>query len=96
MDRDLNEMRHIFSSYLPIEKVILYGSRAKGNYKNGSDVDLSVLGQDISDDLISELIAILNEESMMPYHFDVVNYHKLTNSSLINHIDRIGKTIYTK
>jgi predicted nucleotidyltransferase len=96
LDRDISEMTKAFASRASIEKVILYGSRAKGNYKNGSDVDLTILGENLSEDIISDLNAFLNEETNMPYYFDLVNYNTLTNKALINHIDRVGKVIYSR
>ena len=96
LDRDISEMTNAFASHASIEKVILQGSRAKGNYKNGSDVDLTILGKNLSEDMISDLNAFLNEETNMPYYVDVVNYNTLTNKELINHIDRVGKVIYSR
>ena len=71
-----------------IKRVILFGSRAKGNYKKGSDIDLAVIGDE------KKLSYILNEESTLPYFFDVINFNKITNKNLLEHIKRVGQIIY--
>ena len=70
-----------------IEKVMLFGSRAKGNHKRGSDVDLAIVGDEC------KVAYWLNEEINLPYFFDVINLHKITNKNLIEHINRVGKVL---
>ena len=83
----------IIAAYPHIEEVILFGSRAKGNYKPGSDIDLAVKGKDINKDDISGLSSAF-EESLLPYFVDVVNYATIKNEALKEHIDRVGIRIY--
>jgi predicted nucleotidyltransferase len=79
-----------------IKKAAIFGSRAKGNYKPGSDVDLAIFGEDISFSTISRLHSILEEESPMPYFFDIVDYTHATHQELKKHIERVGKTIFER
>lgn len=65
-------------------------SRALGNYKRGSDVDLAVVGDEITHQTIAGLHEALNEEYPLPYMFDVVHYDALTNDNLRRHIDTYG------
>ncbi len=67
-----------------------------GNYKNGSDVDIAVLGELISNNTILKLNDYLNEIYPLPYFFDIINYNSITNENLKKHIDIEGKIIYTK
>lgn len=67
---------------------------AKGNYKNGSDVDLCLIGKNLTHRTVSKVSTFLNEETMMPYHFDVLNFGDLTNVELMSHIQRNGKSIF--
>jgi predicted nucleotidyltransferase len=70
----------------------IYGSRAKGNYRTGSDIDLAISSEvDISGKLLSTL-----EELPTPYLFDVTHYESLRNEELKSHIDRVGKIIYMR
>jgi predicted nucleotidyltransferase len=70
-----------------VDKLIVFGSRAKGNYKKGSDVDLAIIGNE------KKLSYYLNEETNLPYFFDVINLQKITNKNLIEHIKRVGKIL---
>jgi predicted nucleotidyltransferase len=94
LEEDLNSIIKIISKYNDIEEAVIFGSRAKGNYKNGSDVDIALKGEKISFDTLRSISWILNEETLMPYRFDILNYNSIENQELLNHISRIGKTIY--
>jgi uncharacterized protein len=85
------------SEELPeIEEVAIFGSRAKGNFKKASDIDLAVKGKSITDSTLKRLSGRLNEEMPMPYFFDVVHYESIRNQDLIDHIDRVGIVIYKR
>ncbi|MCR4430981.1 MAG: nucleotidyltransferase domain-containing protein [Tepidanaerobacteraceae bacterium] len=79
-----------------IEKAVIFGSRAKGNYKPGSDVDIAVYGEDITFDTVSALHAMLEEKGPLPYFFDIVDYTHLSHEGLKEHIDRVGEVIFEK
>jgi predicted nucleotidyltransferase len=85
----------VFSKHSKIKKIILYGSRAKGNYKNGSDIDLTLVGDNIN---VQDLHKILVEldDLCLPYSFDLSIFEKIENIDLIEHIKKIGTTIYEK
>lgn len=93
---DLEEMNQLFIQYQEIESVVIFGSRAIGHQRNGSDVDLALKGEGVSFDTILNISDSLNEDSDMPYQFDVLNYHAIQNQDLINHIDRVGIILYNK
>jgi predicted nucleotidyltransferase len=78
-----------------VEKAILYGSRAKGNYKPGSDIDLALLGQSLD---MAELARIEDEidDLSFPYTMDMAIYSQIDNQNLIDHIDRVGVPLYTR
>jgi predicted nucleotidyltransferase len=70
--------------------VKIYGSRAKGNYQRGSDIDLAFSGPtDCSADLLAALDSLPT-----PYLFDVTHYDSLEHEGLKAHIDRVGVVIY--
>jgi predicted nucleotidyltransferase len=95
-DRTLATLEEIFRKYPGIEEAVLYGSRAKGNYREGSDIDLTLKtdGPFSRTDLLR--ISGDFDDSDMPYLVDVSMYHKLSNPSLVSHIDRVGKVIYRR
>lgn len=84
----------IFQKHENIEKVIIYGSRAKGNYREGSDIDFTVVGDLNYDDLIK--LKHEFEESAIPYLIDISIFSDLKSENLIEHINRVGKVFYEK
>ena len=72
-----------------IKEVILFGSRAKGSTKSGSDIDLSLVGDDIHFKDLCEISSKLDEINL-PYKIDLVNYDKISNKNLKEYIDRVG------
>lgn len=77
-----------------IEKAIIYGSRAKGNYRKGSDIDLVLEGENLN---LNDVLKLENEldELLLPYLFDISILHQIKNQGLMEHIKRIGKVFYT-
>ncbi len=76
-----------------VKKIVLFGSRAKGNYKKGSDIDIAVFSKNLS---YSEFMKIKVDlgELMLPYTIDVVDYNALTNIDLLRHIERVGIILF--
>lgn len=95
-ERDINEMNRIFTSYPTLQKVILFGSRAKGNFRKGSDIDLAIITDDNSRKTVSYIHDDLEEDTMIPYFFDVVDKNKISSTSLQEHIKICGKEIYSQ
>lgn len=83
---------HVLAKEPSVHEAVLFGSRAKGTFSVGSDVDLAVKG--CSEDDAGRLSAQLNEETVLPYFFDVVVYETIQSQDLIEHIDRVGVKIY--
>jgi predicted nucleotidyltransferase len=95
-DQDLNYIINTIAKFDEIEKAVLFGSRAKGNYKPGSDIDIAIYGDEINIDVISKLHALLEEGSHMPYFFDVVDGTHLNHLELNEHIARVGEVIFAR
>ena len=91
---DCQYIKKALSHYPEIEQAIIFGSRAKGNYKPGSDIDIALKGKKITDNTVYQLKDELEEQLPLPYFFDLIIYHKITNLELEQHIDRVGKEIY--
>ena len=94
-DKEFDEMTTIFGKCKNLEKVILYGSRAKGNYKKFSDVDITLEGDNLT---LADLFQIqdLLYESDLPYMYDVSIFSSITNPDLIDHIRRRGVVIWER
>lgn len=96
LDRDIHYILKAIKQFEEIEKVILFGRRAMGNYKKGSDVDIAVCGEHITDRLIYQLNDLLNEVYPLPYFFDILHFEKINNPTLIEHINSVGKVLFNK
>lgn len=94
--KDILLINSVFSRFHEVEEVLIFGSRAKGNYKKGSDIDLAVKGKKVNDNLVSHIKGILDDELPLPYKFDVVNYATISNPDFIAHINRVGVVFYKK
>jgi uncharacterized protein len=94
-DEQLEEIRSFAQKIPAIEEVIIYGSRAKGTYRPGSDVDLVLVGKDLK---LADQLSFWNDldDSYQPYLFDVAILHQIQNDSLLEHIERVGKVIYRR
>lgn len=92
---EVSKIKAVFSNYTQIEKVILYGSRAMGNYKPASDIDLTLSGNEI-DLSLQHQIEFELDDLMLPYKFDLSVLEKISNHDLIDHINRVGKELYRK
>jgi len=89
----IEKVNRIFAQYDKVEEVILYGSRAKGNYKPGSDIDLTLKGKELNLKLLNK-ISLELDDLLLPYTFDLSIYHHIKQTDLIDHIVRVGKVFY--
>jgi predicted nucleotidyltransferase len=93
---DIDTIVLILSAYSKVKQAIQFGSRAKGNYRNGSDVDIAIKTEELSFEQLSEISVRLNEDTCLPYKFDVLIYETIVNAELLDHINRIGICFYKK
>ncbi len=91
-DKEWNETLSILKKHKEIEKVVLFGSRAKNTFKPMSDVDIVLFGEKISHSIIASLQSDF-EDSQIPYMFDVIAYKTITSDELKEHIRIYGKNI---
>lgn len=83
LEKDMDYILKALKQFDEIDRAILYGSRAMGNYKKGSDVDIAIQGEKVTEKTIFELDDLLNEVYPLPYFFDIVHFEKLTNQNLM-------------
>jgi uncharacterized protein len=94
-DDILETMMNCIKVFPDIDEVIIFGSRAMGNYKNGSDIDVSIKGN-LKDNTTSSLRYLLDNAPGSPYKVDVLDYNKISNLELKKHIDEDGKVFFKK
>ena len=85
----------IFGKYNAVKEVVLYGSRAKGNYTNRSDIDLVIKGSKTDRHIIANILLDF-DDSNIPYLIDLQDISNIRNIQLIEHISRVGKVLYKR
>lgn len=92
----VQKINAVLSHYPQVEKATLYGSRAKGNYKNGSDIDLTLHGDaDLTLNVIYKILDDL-DDLFLPYTVDLSIFSDIADPDLIDHIERVGIIFYQK
>ena len=95
-ENSFRKILEALGSFSEIEKCVIFGSRAIGNQKPGSDVDLAIIGKRVSAKTVIDLSAQLNERLPLPYFFDVVDFSHLNHPDLKEHIKKFGRVFYEK
>lgn len=94
-DNQLERIRHVLAQTPHLERAVLFGSRAKGTHKPGSDIDLALLGDALQ---LADRLRLDNalDDLDLPYFFDLVLYRQISEPALREHIDRVGVTLYSR
>lgn len=91
-EETIAKINGVFALHPAITKAIIYGSRAKGTYKNGSDIDLTLTGNVSFEELLQIHTEI--DDLMLPYMMDISCFETLSSPGLIEHIERVGQVFY--
>jgi predicted nucleotidyltransferase len=94
-EQTIESICEVLAKHPAVEKAVLYGSRALGNYKPGSDIDLTLLGESLT----SEELGSIDEELddlLLPYQIDLSIFHRIENGNLRDHIERIGVDFFRR
>jgi len=95
-DTTIQKICDVLAKYPQVEKAVLYGSRAKGNYKNGSDIDLTLLGgETLTMNILYRIMSEL-DDLLLPYTIDLSIFQHISDPDLIEHIERVGVLFYQK
>ena len=94
-DSTIEKIQHVLETFSEIDKVVLYGSRAKGNYRAGSDIDLTLFGAELNQQSCSTIAEAL-DDLLLPYTIDLSVFDQLKHPALEAHIERVGKMFYQR
>ena len=94
-EETINKIIGVFSRFKEVEEAILYGSRAKGNFKPGSDIDLTLIGKELKLRILNN-ISLELDDLLLPYSFDLSIFHQILDPDVIEHIERVGVVFYKK
>lgn len=86
------KINHVLQQYPAVERAVIYGSRAKGNFKSSSDIDIALKGK-LDLKILSD-ISLKLDDLLLPYKLDLSIYNHITNAELLDHIDRVGKVLW--
>ncbi len=92
-DTVIKELQDVFRRHANIEIVLIFGSRSKGNYRAGSDIDLAVIGKDIDYNLLLSILCEIDDLDLL-YTVDLLDYQKKKGTPIGDHIDRVGQVFY--
>ncbi|GAB6107390.1 nucleotidyltransferase domain-containing protein [Fusibacter bizertensis] len=88
-----DSITNVLSQFDQVEQAVLYGSRAIGNFRNGSDIDLTLKGSKLNIDILIKIMKMIDDLDY-PYEIDLSIYKDIQNQELKAHIDRVGIIIY--
>jgi len=91
-EQELKVIVDLIKKSTKVKRVIIFGSRVKGNYKIGSDIDIAIDGDEVDFNLINEMRVEL-DELILPYKLDIIDYRQIENIELKRHIDRVGVSL---
>lgn len=91
--KDIDNIKKVFANYNDVNKVIIYGSRAMGNYRNNSDIDLVMFGNNLNLSVLSKIETDL-DDLLLPYKIDLSIFAYIDNKDLIDHIKQNGIVFY--
>ena len=83
----------VFEAFPQIQEVVLYGSRALGTFKPGSDIDFTLKGEDLDLHTLHQIATRL-DDLLLPYTFDLSVYSQINSAELLDHIQRVGQRFY--
>lgn len=92
-DTVIEELHEVFRRHPEVEKILIFGSRAKGNYRSGSDIDLAVVGKGLDYRKLLTLQCEIDELELL-YNIDLLDYHKKEGTPIGDHINRVGQVFY--
>ena len=89
----VDQIAEVLGHFPEVEKAILYGSRAKGNWRAGSDIDLTLCGNALDHSILTRIENEL-DDLLLPYEIDLSAHQSLTHPALLDHIARVGIVLY--
>ena len=92
-DSVISELQAVFRRHPNIEKVLIFGSRSKGNYREGSDIDLAALGKGLDYNQLLQILTEIDDLELL-YSIDLLDYYKTVNTPIGDHIDSVGQVFY--
>ena len=94
-DQALTQIQAVLSQFPAVEKAVLYGSRAKGTHRPASDIDLTLLGEGLTERIMGQIDNEL-DDLLLPYRFDLSRFATLNHAELLEQIEKAGIPLYER
>jgi len=94
-ERTVEQITGVLARFAGVERALLFGSRAKGTYRSGSDIDLALVGESLDWRTIGKIYDAL-DDLLLPHRFSLVVYDKNTDSEVGAHIARVGIPLFQR
>ena len=88
-DYVVEDIKKVLSKYECLEKAVIFGSRARGDYKKASDIDIAIYAKDLTSTTVNMIRNAFDELDII-YTVDVVDYYKISKEALKRNIDKEG------
>jgi predicted nucleotidyltransferase len=93
--RALGLLRELIATYPEVHRAIVYGSRAMGSYRNGSDIDITLDAPRMENARFLHLCTAA-DDLMLPWMMDLSLLSHISNPALLEHINRVGKPLWVR
>jgi predicted nucleotidyltransferase len=94
-DKTLNQIAGVLVRFSDVEKAVLFGSRAKGTHKSGSDIDLALVGDKLNWRTVGRIDSAL-DDLPLPYCFSLIIFSDKTDAEVAAHIQRVGIPLFER
>jgi uncharacterized protein len=91
----VERIRGVLAHFPEVENAVLYGSRAKGTHRPGSDIDLTLCGSGLGKTQLARIDEEM-DDLLLPYQMDLSLFASLTHPALLDHIRRVGVVLYER
>jgi predicted nucleotidyltransferase len=94
-ENTVTQIGSVLRRFPGVREAILFGSRAKGVQKRGSDIDLALIGENLTWRTLGQIEDAL-DDLLLPYRFSLIIYDEKTDSAVAAHIQRVGCSFYQR
>jgi predicted nucleotidyltransferase len=94
-NKTVAQITSVLTAFSQVEQALLFGSRAKGTHKPGSDIDLALVGADLDWQTVGRISGAL-DDLPVPYRFSVIMFNQRTDSEVAAHIRRVGIPLFER
>ena len=89
------QIGNVLARFPEVERALLFGSRAKGSHRQGSDIDLALIGIRLNWRTLGQIDHAL-DDLLLPYRFSLIQLSDRTDPEVAAHVHRVGRLFYER